>query len=241
MDPFTLGLITQLAGGINLGGQQTTAPSTPPNSGGTQAPSQGAGGLDGILNGLPNIFNTLNCWGSSWTPQRAQQYVQSHTTDFQTRLTRYLGTPNYADLPQINNLLIQYNQDYFDERTWILTSSPGRCSRDSIRAMLPPLDAFMQDMITQIKSAFQQAGKPLDTFTVPRTYRNTTMDITQFKEGTQSIVSNPIATLTGTNNRLLSYGILPFILIPTLIWWAYKSYKNKRKPKYRRHYKTRRK
>lgn len=201
--------------------------STPFNNGtsGTTNTGSSSGGFlsgldfSGILGTLGGIFNSIRCWGSSWTPSKAENFVRTHTATTSQALSNAIGDANYSNLENVNTVLYAYKEKYIDEASWIRTSSPGRCSKESIQGMLPPLDAAFEQMVAFVGNRFETANNPVQTFTKPLTHRMLNWAVTQFKKKEVSIITNPIGAVSN-GLKLLGGGILlPMALIGTLVYW----------------------
>jgi len=194
------------------------------NAGGSSGSTGGGGGFLGfnigsILGSLTGLFSSISCWGASWTPKRAKNYTQSHIQNTNQKLQLATQNLDYSSLERINQVLYEYKQDYIDEASWIRTSSPGRCSKKSITAMLPVLDNAFVQMTTVIQTAYQNAGKPVQIYTKPLTKRMLNWNVPQFKPKEISIISNPIGSII---NGLKKFGgglLLPLAILGTLVYW----------------------
>lgn len=143
-------LVGALLGSMGGGG---SAPATSQGNGGGGSPPIAINDLLGQLDGL---FDSIKCWGSSWTPQKAKGVLNRIVPAMVSRFQALGATADENSQAEINSYILSYLRNYDDQRWWVNhTNSPGKCSVDSItvmytegdRALNTALDKFKADML----------------------------------------------------------------------------------------------
>ena len=200
--PFTIG---EFLGGLGGGGSST---------GGS-----GGGGIIGVANSiiskLSGLWNAIRCINSTWTPKRAEAFVKNHIRNYGNRIENVLQNANENSIQAINDVLLAYYKDYQGERYWITTNNPKKCSRDSIKSMLPPLDEFNSQMVAYCIEKLAEVDVKVTASTIAFERHNNTWYAPSIK-----LVEN-MSIIDLPNVKYMRSGSLGWlVLIPTPLYWA---------------------
>lgn len=119
--------------------------------------------LNNLLGGL---FDTIRCWGSTWTPRRAKEFMTGALPALQADLD--LAKQEENPVEAINNALYNFRMTFAQDESWMRKcDDPARgCTRRTLQSMSTALVKAMKAMLDRVASE-----KNLKVISVPFEYR----------------------------------------------------------------------
>lgn len=240
------GLIGVGVGALTGGGSgSSVGSSTGGGSGFSVGSATGSGdALGGLLGGFMGIFdqieNLFSCWGVTWKPNRAKEFINTQVPIFQNDVQLAIQSSNVEQ--KLNQVIKSFHQKYVRDNAWLLscTNPPEGCSKKTLESLIPTLLQAEQQILTQAKSQFeaQNSGKQLvieKTSTNYSEFGFTAAGGCQImiehykvtvKNSPVSIINQPIAE---TVSKIAFAPFMFFLVIGTLVYQWYKSRNSKPK------------
>lgn len=210
------------------------------NSGGS---SIGGGVLD-VLGGsfvsdiIGSIGQLVSCWGSTWQPSRAENFIASKFPTFQANVQTALQTAN--PIEAVNQAVKDFRRTYSRDEAWLkrCEDSATGCSRDTLQAMTDQL-------LTAIKQLLTSVAPQINAKVVSTTYSHGEWNhpgpygcgetFQSWKLERKSTIDLGLGGSSANGMKLFSTGLLlPFALLGTLAYWLFgnKSKKSKNQKKW---------
>ena len=229
--------------GTSFGTTYINTGSTGMNTGGSSANVLGGVSIVGNLLGgfqeqLTNLGNLINCWGATWKPQRAEDFINTNFPIYQADLTLALQQPD--PISAINQAGLDLRRKYSRDEAWLKRcDNPATgCSKTTLTAMCDQLLSGIKQTLMQVSP---QVSADVKKTTIEHAFWTSSVSpkcgetFEHYKLEKKAIISNPFTGGTGAlGNGLKLFGsglILPFALIGTLLYWVFSKNDNKKKRK----------
>lgn len=220
-----------------LGGA-TTGVST-----GTTSTGSGSGVGTGILNSLGagfvtgligSIKNLINCWGVTWQPSRAENFVSQRFPIFQSDVQLALQADD--PIPAINQAVNDFRATYSRDEAWL-----KRCEDPATGCSAETLTAMTDELLSGIKQVLIEVASQVNGAVVQTTYSHTdrngvtrcgeTFKSWKLEQRNTSTIGQTVGTIQTGMQKLGFAGLLPFALMGSLAYYFVKGGNKKSKSK----------
>lgn len=126
--------------------------------------------LDGYVNVIGDLANTyvkhvnnilgaLDCWGASWTPDKAKKFVRETTTQAAQSLIRMLEVyPNASQIDVINAWFVSYHNSYKMNIAYVDQGGAKDCTRRSLIGLISAMELSYAEFMSVVVDFYTDMG-----------------------------------------------------------------------------------